>query len=106
MVCWMQPEQLALLLREQINSLFNVLEEYQVTQAVADPVGFDEVRSNPPFLVFKFDGVQSKSVDRYPLVSVDQVRVWGELPFFFFLPFFVFFVLFFHFYPAWEKMKK
>ena len=34
MVCWMLPEQLALLLREQINSLFNVLEEYQVTQVI------------------------------------------------------------------------
>ena len=34
MVCWMLPEQLALLLREHINSLFNVLEEYQVTQVI------------------------------------------------------------------------
>ena len=33
-VCWMLPEQLALLLREQINSIFNVLEEYQVTQVI------------------------------------------------------------------------
>ena len=34
MVCWMLPEQLALLLREHINSIFNVLEEYQVTQVI------------------------------------------------------------------------
>ena len=33
-VCWMFPEQLALLLREQINSLFDVLEEYQVTHVI------------------------------------------------------------------------
>ena len=33
-VCWMLPEQLALLLREQINSIFNVLEEYQVAQVI------------------------------------------------------------------------
>ena len=33
-VCWMLPEQLALLLREHINSIFNVLEEYQVTQVI------------------------------------------------------------------------
>ena len=30
----MLPEQLALLLREQITSIFNVLEEYQVTQVI------------------------------------------------------------------------
>ena len=33
-MCWMLPEQLALQLREQINSIFNVLEEYQVTQVI------------------------------------------------------------------------
>ena len=33
-VCWMLPEQLALLLRKHINSIFNVLEEYQVTQVI------------------------------------------------------------------------
>ena len=34
MVCWLLPEQLALLLRKHINSIFNVLEEYQVTQVI------------------------------------------------------------------------
>ena len=33
-MCWMLPEQLALQLRDQINSILNVLEEYQVTQVI------------------------------------------------------------------------
>ena len=72
--------------------------------AVADPVGFDEVRSNPPFLVrpwlniarYLF-AIHSKRIVRYPLVSVDQVRFGGELLFFFLIFFFFssFFFLFF-----------
>ena len=86
--------------------------------SVADPVGFDEVCSNPPFLVrwrpfttslavlfsppwlniarYLF-AIHSKRIARYPLVSVDQVRFCGEL-LFFFLIFFLFFLFFFFFF--------
>ena len=90
--------------------------------AVADPVGFDEVRSNPPFLVrwrpfttslavllswlnigrYLF-AIHSKRIARYSLVSVDQVRFCGELLFFsliFFFSFFFFPHLFFFFLPS------
>ena len=66
---------------------------------MADPVGFDEVRSNPPLLSpfttslavlytwlniarYLF-AIHSKRIAQYPLVSVDQVRVCGEILFFY-----------------------
>ena len=77
------------------------------TKSVADPVGFDEVRSNPPFLVRWRPFTTSLAVlaehrpDIYSLfilsvsppisISVSgPVRFCGELLFFFFLIFFLF----------------
>ena len=95
------------------------------TSPVADPVGFDEVRSNPPtpFLVLVrwrpfttslavFSAIRrlnigpiihslfSKRIGRYPVVSVDQVRFCGELLFFFLIFFFLFFSL--PFFKSWD----
>ena len=85
---------------------------------MTDPVGFDEVRSNPPFLVrwrpfttslaVLFFAIHSKRIARYPLVSVDQVRFCGELlffssSFFFFFPLFIFFPL--PIFKSWDRFS-
>ena len=103
---------------QQIN--WNHTFSEMILMAVADPVGFDEVRSNPPFLVrwrpfttslaVLFSPLwlnigqisirYSLRIARYLLVSVDQVRFCGELLFFsssFFFSFFFFFLIFFFF---------
>ena len=87
---------------------------------MADPVGFDEVRSNPPFLVRwrpfttslavlfspfwlnigRISIRYSLRIAQYLLVSVDQVRFCGELLFFSSSFFFFFFLIFFFFFPS------